>query len=640
MCGIIGMIGGDVSHSLLNEMVQKISHRGPDDFGIWIDETGEIGLAHARLSILDLSDAGKQPMLSSDGSLMIVFNGEIYNHKSIRAELECFKKRSWKGCSDTETLLEAVLEWGVEAALEKVIGMFAFAVIDIKDKSYTICRDRMGEKPLYYGWIDKSFVFSSELKPYKVLPKFSGVIDRNSLSLYMRYGNVPAPFSIYKGIHKLEPGHLLKGKLGCQELVVEKYWSIESLLLEKNKSSVINSELDAINGLHTVLESAVASQMEADVPLGAFLSGGIDSSIIVSLMQSQSEKSIKTFSIGFDNAMYNEAEHAKMVSKHLKTAHTELYVSDIDALNTIPLLPKIYDEPFSDSSQIPTYLVSKMAKESVTVALSGDAGDELFGGYNRYVFSSDFYSKIDKLPSVLRKGVANGLMSIPEHVWNTSFGKIFKSRYVNIGFKIHKGAEALSSSSLRELHLKLASQINNPNDWVLNSNEYHTALSHPIDIFKGLGDIDKMMAYDLIQYLPSDILVKVDRAAMAASLETRVPFLDLNVIKFSASLPVEYKIRNGVGKWALREVLYKYVPKTLIDRPKMGFGIPLDEWLRGPLREWAETLINAKRLESEGYFNVKVVRRVWEQHLSRKYNYQYKIWNVLMFQSWLEKESN
>ena len=376
--------------------------------------------------------------------------------------------------------------------------------------------------------------------------------------------------------------------------------------------------------------------MQSDVPLGAFLSGGVDSSTIVALMQSFSNSKINTFSIGFNSKEFDEAKHAAMVAKHIGTDHYDKYVTDIDALNVIPNLPNIYDEPFADSSQIPTFLVSEFAKQKVTVALSGDAGDELFGGYNRYMFSEKTLNTILKTPSIVKRLISKTIFSIPEEKWSSLLSGYLHNRFANIGNKMHKTADILSSSSIRDLHLRLVSQIYNPSQWLKNSNEYKSKLNDDIVRFKELNSIESMMAYDLISYLPTDILTKVDRAAMSVSLETRIPFLDLNVIEFSASLPIEFKIRNGVSKWALREVLYKHVPKDLIERPKMGFGVPLAEWLRGPLKDWAESLLDEKRLHQEGFFNVEFVREKWLEHLSGNRNWSFQLWNVLMFQAWLE----
>ena len=640
MCGIAGFLGSvDKPEELLTNMANAIQHRGPDDKGIWLDQAKEIGLAHTRLSILDLSSAGHQPMHSLSDRYLIVFNGEIYNHAIIRAELDSINARNWLGYSDTETLLAAIEQWGLELTLRKAKGMFALSLWDRQTQTLSLARDRMGEKPLYYGWVEDCFVFASELKAIKKFPGFNDKVDRNSLALFLRFNSIPAPYSIYKNIFKLAPGCIASLKLGSKEINQTQFWSTETIYNQGASSQFLGTENDAVHALDSVLMSAVNLQMQADVPLGAFLSGGIDSSVIVALMQSQSSKKINTFSIGFDIEEYNEAEHARAVAKYLGTNHYDMYISERDALEVIPFLPHIYDEPFADSSQIPTYLVSKFAKQKVTVALSGDAGDELFGGYNRYVFSNQYFRKIKMLPISLRKLITSSILGLSQENWNKHLGGILGKRFVNFGFKLHKGANVLSSRSIRELHYKLASQIESPENWLINSKEYVTLLNDDVDHFPSLDPIEQMMAYDLLTYLPTDILTKVDRAAMAASLETRVPFLDTSVIEFSASLPLEYKIRDGVTKWVLREVLYKYVPKDLIERPKMGFGVPLEEWLRGPLRDWGESLLDAKRLRDEGFFNVSLLRQKWHEHLTGKYNWHHQLWNVLMFQAWLEANS-
>ena len=637
MCGIAGYVGKTPNPSeCLAKMAQAINHRGPDNKGIWLDEKSDIGLAHARLSILDLSSAGNQPMQSSSKNYVIVFNGEIYNHNELRSELELINNRNWLGYSDTETLLAAIEEWGLEKTLIKSKGMFALALWDKNSKNLSIACDRIGEKPLYYGWIKEQFVFGSEFKSIKKFPEFNNPIDRDSLALFLRFNSIPAPHSIYKDIFKLEPGQIIQIHTDSKKIKKHNYWSTEYVYKKGHMAQFSFTPSEAVNQLETTLSNAVSAQMQSDVPLGAFLSGGIDSSTIVALMQSKSSQNVNTFTIGFNAKEFDEAKHAREVARHLGTNHFEKYVTDHDALDVIPHIPNIYDEPFSDSSQIPTYLVSKFAKQEVTVALSGDAGDELFGGYNRYVFSEKMFSKILKSPIFLRKLMSKTIFSMTEEKWDSLLGNLMSKRFANFGHKLHKAANILSSKSIRDLHFKLISQIHNPSDWLINVNEHKTIFNDDIEHFEGLNSIEKMMAYDLITYLPTDILTKVDRAAMSVSLETRVPFLDPEVIEFSASLPLEFKIRNGITKWALREVLYKYVPKDLIERPKMGFAVPLAEWLRGPLKDWAEVLLDEKRLHQEGFFNVEFVRSKWSEHLSGKRNWHHQLWNVLMFQAWLE----
>ena len=637
MCGIAGYLG-EVKHPIdcLTKMADAISHRGPDNMGVWSDHNPSIGFAHSRLSILDLSSAGNQPMHSSSGNYVIIFNGEIYNHKSLRSELNLINQRNWLGHSDTETLLAAIEEWGLKKTLVKAKGMFAIALWDKLNKKLSLVRDRLGEKPLYYGWVHGQFVFASELKAIKKFPKFENPIDRNSLALFLRFNSIPSPYSIYEDIYKLEPGQIIEVKTSSKDLKKQSYWTVDETYNKGNSQKFLGSSEEAVIQLEKILSDAVSSQMDADVPLGAFLSGGVDSSTIVALMQSNSNSQVNTFTIGFNSKDFDEAKHAKMVAKQLGTKHHDMYVTDSDALKVIPSLPTIYDEPFADSSQIPTFLVSKFAKEKVTVALSGDAGDELFGGYNRYIFAEKMFKNIKKTPLFFRRIMSKVFLSIEEEKWSILLGGLLRKRYANIGYKVHKAANVLSSLSTRDLHFKLISQIQNPSDWLINGNEYKTVFEEETERFSELNSIEKMMAYDLITYLPTDILTKIDRAAMAVSLETRVPFLDTEVIEFSASLPMEYKIHNGVTKWVLREVLYKYVPKKLIERPKMGFAIPLADWLRGPLKDWAESLLDENRLHDEGFFNVKFVRNKWLEHLSGKNNWDHQLWNVLMFQAWLE----
>ena len=637
MCGIAGYLG-EVKHPIdcLTKMADAISHRGPDNMGVWSDHNPSIGFAHSRLSILDLSSAGNQPMHSSSGNYVIIFNGEIYNHKSLRSELNLINQRNWLGHSDTETLLAAIEEWGLKKTLVKAKGMFAIALWDKSSNKLSLACDRIGEKPLYYGWVNNQFVFSSELKSMKVFPEFNNVIDRKSLALFLRFNSIPAPYSIYKDIFKLEPGQIVEINSHSNKLEKYKFWSLEEVYKNGSENKFRGSSIQAINQLENILSEAVSSQMQSDVPLGAFLSGGIDSSTIVALMQSYSNSQVNTFTIGFNSKEFDESKHAEMVSNHLGTYHFNKLVTEKDALDVIPNLPDIYDEPFADSSQIPTYLVSKFAKEKVTVALSGDAGDELFGGYNRYIFSQKMFKNITKTPNSIKKLMSKMMFSLSEENWNFILGGLMRNRHSNIGHKIHKTANIVSSKSINDLHFKLISQIQNPSDWLIDSNEYETVFNDNEDRFKELDSVETMMAYDLISYLPTDILTKVDRAAMSVSLETRVPFLDPNVIQFAASIPMEFKIRNGVTKWLLREVLYKHVPKDLIERPKMGFAVPLAEWLRGPLKDWAESLLDEKRLHQEGFFNVEFVRDKWSEHISGRRNWSHQLWNVLMFQAWLE----
>jgi len=651
MCGIIGFYSKSSStfNNAILKMTSAISHRGPDSSSIWQDQSSGIVFGHQRLSILDLSTAGNQPMESNSGRFIITYNGEIYNHLQIRQELKRINLNTkWKSNTDTETLLEALEFWGIEKALKKSVGMFAFSLWDKKNRTLYLARDRMGEKPLYFGWqgkgVNKVFIFGSELKALKAHPEFSREINRDAITLQLRHNYIPDPYSIYKDIHKLLPGHYLKlteNDLTTNKLPTPKiYWSlIKSAIYGKNNELNLNQE-NIQNDLEKRLKFSVKQKMISDVPLGAFLSGGIDSSTIVALMQSQSNYPIKTFTIGFNEYDYNEANYAKKIAKHLGTDHTELFFSPKKALEVIPKLPTIYDEPFSDNSQIPSFILSQLTKQHVKVALSGDGGDELFCGYNRYISTSNWSKKFHSIPISLRKSIANAAKVISPDNWN----KLFKllpalNQKINFGHKIHKGANALEADTLLDLYYVLSSHWQNPSEVVLNSEEpitYSSNLKTELSMF---NNYQKMMILDLINYLPNNILVKVDRASMASSLETRVPFLDHELIEYVWKIPHGLKLKNGKGKWILRQVLNKYVPKNLTERPKMGFGIPLANWLRGPLKDWAENLLDEKRLTQESFFNPKLIREKWNEHLSNKKNWQYDLWNILMFQAWIESNN-
>lgn len=643
MCGIAGFLGSGLTSTNVDwarDMAHAIAYRGPDDAGVWADKDAGIVLAHRRLAILDLSSAGHQPMLSDCKRYVIVFNGEIYNHLVLRKELEKFQP-IWKGHSDTETLLMAIAVWGLDVALEKCVGMFAFALWDRENHVLTLARDRLGEKPLYYGMQNGVLLFGSELKALRAHPAFLGEIDRDVLALYLRYNYIPAPHSIYKGIHKLTPGAYVKfNKSFDAKMTI--YWSANQVAVSGQKDQFLGDEKEAKQELAYLLNRSIGGQMMADVPLGAFLSGGVDSSTIVALMQTQSSRPIKTFTIGFSEEAYNEAEYAQAVAKHLGTEHTELYVSADQAMSVIPMLPGIYDEPFADSSQIPTWLISKLAREQVTVCLSGDGGDELFGGYNRYFLGQAIWRKLDLLPITLREVFAKGLTGISPEQWNSLMSNLQyllpgRLRFGNPGDKLHKLAGVLRCDNPESLYRGLISLWDEPGKIVLTSHEPTTLLTDR-NQWPELDDfVQWMMALDIQTYMPDDILVKVDRAAMSLSLETRVPFLDHRLVEFAWRLPLSMKIQNGQGKHVLRQVLYDYVPSTLIERPKMGFGVPLDSWLRGPLRDWAESLLNENRLIQEGFFEPIPIRKKWQEHLSGKRNWQYHLWSVLMFQSWLEQ---
>jgi asparagine synthase (glutamine-hydrolysing) len=647
MCGIAGFFGPVKNpKDILIKMGNSIKHRGPNDSDEWYDPNSKIGLSHRRLSIIDLTKFGRQPMISKSGRYVIVYNGEIYNHLDLRNELS---NKYWNGSSDTETLLQCFEEWELDKTLIKIVGMFSFALWDGKLRCLTLCRDRMGEKPLYFGWqgtgYNSAFLFGSELKALTVHPQFRQEINRDAIALQLRHNYIPAPYSIYNDIYKLLPGHYLQlneNDFKKKFLPDSKpYWSLTDVAISGANNPLTLSIEDIINQLEKLLHTSIKQKMISDVPLGAFLSGGVDSSTVVALMQAQSAHKIKTFSIGINDDDYNEAKYAKEVAKHLGTDHTEIYVSAQQAMAVIPKLPTLYDEPFSDSSQIPTFLVSQLAKQYVTVSLSGDGGDELFCGYNRYTMSKNLWNKLSLIPFSFRKILASGIDSITPQSWN----KLVKyvpslNKYLNFGDKIHKGANLLNCRTLSELHYKLVSHCQNPNEIVLNSKEPSTFLTNYKPKLPGLDDQQQMMALDSLTYLPDDILVKIDRAAMAISLETRVPFLDHRVVEYAWRIPQSLKLRNGQSKWILRQILYKYVPKKIIERPKMGFGIPIGTWLRGPLRDWAECLLNATRLRQQGYLNPDLIRAKWSEHLSGKRNWQYHLWDVLMFQSWLDKTKN
>lgn len=670
MCGLTGFwqAGGcsaERATATLDTMATAIAHRGPDDAGVWLDADAGIGLAHRRLSILDLSPAGHQPMLSPSGRFVLVFNGEIYNHLELRQELERKHSpfftdgdaspsptplplgegsyRTWRGHSDTETLLAGFEIWGVAATLQHTIGMFAIAVWDRAGRILTLARDRLGEKPLYYGWQGNTFLFGSELKALKAHPAFKADINRDALSLLLRHNYLPTPHTIYQAIHKLPPGTLLTLPSAARHanLAPMPYWSLRDAVEQGQAQPFQGTDAEAITALDDLLRDAVQRQQLADVPLGAFLSGGVDSSTIVALMQAQSSRPVKTFTIGFHENGYNEAHYAKEVARHLGTDHTELYVTPEQAQAVIPRLPEIYDEPFADSSQIPTFLVAQLTRRHVTVSLSGDAGDELFGGYNRYLLASAIWGKIGWLPASVRSFAARGITALPPAAWSRLYRALAGSlppqlRFSQPGDKAHKLAEILTAASPDLIYRNLISHWKQPTDLVIDATEPPTILSNP-DHWAKLTKFDHRMMYlDAMSYLPDDILVKVDRAAMAVSLETRVPLLDHRVVEFAWRLPLAMKIRHGESKWILRQVLDRYVPRTLIERPKMGFGVPLDRWLRGPLRDWAEDLLDESRLRREGFFHPEPIRRKWAEHLAGTRNWQSYLWDVLMFQAWLE----
>jgi len=645
MCGIAGFFGDDCAAEALAPravaMADALRQRGPDDAGVWTDPALGLALAHRRLAIIDLSPEGHQPMASACGRWILVFNGEIYNFQALRAELEHLGRRDWRGHSDTEVMLAAFAHWGVEAALQRFVGMFAFALWDRRERTLTLARDRLGEKPLYYGWIGRRLLFGSELKALRAHPAFRGEIDRDALALLMRHGYIGAPHSIYRGIHKLPPGTFLTLAVeGGQAAAPQPYWSARQVAEQGQRDPFHGSDQEAVDELERLLMQAVRSQMVADVPLGAFLSGGIDSSTVVALMQAQSSRPVRTFSIGFWEPAFNEAEHAQAVARHLGTQHTELYVTPEEALAVIPRLPTLYDEPYADSSQIPTFLVATLARRHVTVSLSGDGGDELFCGYNRYFWASALWRRLGWAPAPLRSALAMGLTALAPATWDSLFRHLEpllpqNRRYSNPGDKLHKLAGTLGARQPEQIYRELISFWKDTGRLVPGSREPVTVLNDPT-AWPDLAEFEQRMMYlDMVTYLPDDILVKVDRAAMGVGLESRVPLLDHRVVEFAWRLPLALKLRDGQGKWTLRQVLYRHVPPKLIERPKMGFGIPLAEWLRGPLRDWSEALLDPQRLHREGWLDPDPIRARWREHLEGGRNWSYYLWNVLVFQEWL-----
>jgi asparagine synthase (glutamine-hydrolysing) len=632
MCGISGFFSIQRSNEEISKVIKRmtdaIQHRGPDDEGVWTDPHVGIALGFRRLAILDLSPLGHQPMLSTNERFVMVFNGEIYNFAEIRDELSSLG-HSFRGGSDTEVMLAGVVEWGILDAVRRFNGMFAIALWDRKERTLHLIRDRMGIKPLHYGWINGEFLFGSELKSLLCHPSFQMEIDRDSLAGYLRNNYVPSPCSIYKDIYKVSPGTILSLNFSSREPAetIQTYWSAHEIVERGIQNQFLGSLEDAIVELDNLLCESVRQRMVADVPLGAFLSGGIDSSLIVAMMQVNSQRPVKTFSIGFHEHLYNEAHYAKAVADHLGTEHVELYVSSQDAMNVIPLLPTLYDEPLADASQIPTYLVSKLAREYVTVSLSGDGGDELFGGYSRYERTQRIWNLMGSVPYNLRNIMSRVSLKFASLPIQTK-----------LATKFFFLSEMLSAEDSEKLYLRLMSQWEHPEQLVVHGNEPSTLLTNSENAPANLKHIEKMMYVDLMTYLPDDILTKLDRASMGVSLEARVPFLDDHrTVEFAWRLPLEMKWRAGQGKRILRKVLKRYVPEDLTDRPKMGFGVPIDTWLRGPLREWAEELLNERRMNEEGYLNAGLVQKRWQEHKKNQKNWQYPLWNILMFQAWLEK---
>lgn len=646
MCGIAGLLNKQLAKdnkAVITRMLSSIAYRGPDACGEWVDEAAGVALGHVRLSILDLSEAGSQPMLSASGRYVIVFNGEIYNHLEIRARIDqTLAPVSWRGHSDTETLLAAIDCWGLEKALQQCVGMFAIAVWDKQNQTLSLARDRFGEKPVYYSWQKGEFAFASEIKALRQLPAFNACVDSDALSLLLHDGYISAPYTIYKDVFKLLPGHVLcitQADITAQRLSdAYPYWALESAVARGVETPFSGSVQDAVSELSGRLSQAVKGQMLSDVPLGAFLSGGVDSSLIVSLMQSQSMSPVKTFAMGFADPAYDESKYAREVAQHLGTEHTEWIVSPEEALAVIPLLPKIYDEPFADVSAIPTCILSRVAREKVAVSLSGDAGDELFAGYNRYLGAAKTWNKVSKVPRGARSLLSSTALALEPTTWDAFAYKLNhclpkRMQYKAVGGKLHRLAKAAQAQNPSEFYEYLTAKWRDPKS-VLRQGQLPAARGTQFFVQDETLSLEAMMLADTVQYLPDDILVKVDRASMAVSLETRVPMLDHRLVEFAWSLPMSMKVHGGTGKWILKEVLNQYVPKALIDRPKMGFDVPIDRWLRGPLRDWAESLLDERVLEQQGFFDAKLVRTLWAAHVSGKKSHHHELWPILMFQAW------
>jgi asparagine synthase (glutamine-hydrolysing) len=640
MCGIAGMVdwraatSADALRSIADAMIETVRHRGPDAGDVWVEAEGGVALGQRRLAIIDLSPGGAQPMHSADRRFVITFNGEIYNYRDIRRELQA-AGHSMRSDSDTEVLLEACALWGVEAAIERAIGMFAFALWDRKTRSLTLARDRLGIKPLYYAATPERILFASQLKAFRPAPHWKPTIDEDAVVGYLRHAYIAQPRTIYREAEKLAPGHILTLREGSTSSP-KCFWDLRGIAVAgQRRNDPVPDPREAADRLDALLRDSVKLRMIADVPLGAFLSGGIDSSTVVALMQAQSTRAVKTFSIGFHESGYDEAQCAKQVAAHLGTDHTEFYVEPRHALDVIPHLADWFDEPFADPSQIPTYLVSELTRKHVTVALSGDGGDELFAGYNRYVWAERLARAVNLVPRPLRGASAAALRALAPQTWNRLFGFVPAAwRPALPGDKLHKITTLLDNPQPDAIYRRLVSQWERPEEVAAAGREPRGPMWDPT-IARDFHDlVPRMQFLDMITYLPDDILTKVDRATMAVGLEGRVPLLDHRVVAYSWSLPLEFKLRGGRSKWLLRQVLDRYVPRSLIDRPKMGFGVPIDAWLRGPLREWAESLLAPARLASDGFVRVEPVRRAWREHLEGSRNWQYPLWTVLMLQAW------
>lgn len=646
MCGITGFWSSPTStEELLTDLeptARAILHRGPDDGGLWVDGCCGIAMGHRRLSILDLSPEGRQPMFSASGRYVIAFNGEVYNFEELRKQLPGV---AWRGHSDTEVILAAVEAWGLKTAVERFVGMFAFALWDRQERRLQLVRDRIGIKPLYYGWSGATLFFASELRAMRQHPDFHCEIDRAAVAAYLRHNYIPSPHTIYEGIYKLEAG-----TIACfaeprqRDVEAERYWSATEIALHGQQEPFDGTASEAVEELHRSLQSAVGLRMISDVPLGAFLSGGVDSSLVVALMQAQSARAVRTFSIGFAEPEYNEAGYAAEVAKHLGTDHTEFYVTPREAQEAIPMIAGLYDEPFADSSQLPTFLLSQLTRKHVTVSLSGDGGDELFAGYTRYYWADKTWRNLQRLPRPVREVMGKSLGSLSSATWETAIGPLARvlpahNNHSTLGNKLNKLARLMMIRDGTEFYRDFISHISDPARMVPGATEAASAFSAPSK-WNGLRDyISQMQLLDILTYLPDDILVKLDRASMAVGLEARVPLLDHRVVEFAWRLPPSLKMRDGQAKWTLRQVLEKYLPRELFERPKMGFGIPVGQWLRGPLRDWAEEMLEPSRLKSDGLLDVEAVRRLWSQHLAGSDEWQYQLWNFILLQAWLRSVS-
>lgn len=636
MCGVAGFLQAEAmdreqAGALLARMGATLARRGPDGHGTWYDPEAGIGLAHRRLAVVDLSERGAQPMTSPSGRYVISYNGEIYNHLDLRARLP----GPWSGGSDTETLLAAIDAWGLQPTLNALAGMFAFALWDRQERTLILARDRLGEKPLYYGWQGaggrRAFLFGSQLSALRAHPAFEGEVAHEAAASVMWRGCVAGDLSIYRGVRKLPPGATLSVRLGQDSAGIEPYWSGAAAAERAGSAPAGLSDAAATDALEALLEEVVGRQLVADVPLGIFLSGGIDSSTVAAVARKASSRPINTFSIGFQEAGFDEAPAARAVAEHIGADHTELYVTSADALAVIPQLPSIYDEPFADSSQIPTYLLCKLARQNLTVALTGDGGDELFAGYRRHLFTGRFWPKAKAAPAMLRRAAANALLATPLDALDGGLS-LLPARRRPAARDIHKAAAMFGAASVEAFYLRATSQLDPGVHPMAQGGGFRESLPA---LPPRLSDTERVMAWDMLGYLPDDILVKVDRAGMAASLETRAPFLDHKVVEFAWNLPLSMKLRGSTTKWILREVLYRHVPRELVERPKAGFAIPLAQWLRGPLRDWAESLLSEESLRREGLLDPHVTRRLWADHLQGRRDWQQPLWNALMLQAWM-----